>query len=44
MASKTVGSILKKGDYVVYESTVYPGATEDDYLPALKKLADLNAT
>ena len=41
MASKTVGSILKKGDYVVYESTVYPGATEDDCLPVLEKVSGL---
>ncbi len=34
-ASETVGSIIKKGDYVVYESTVYPGCTEEDCLPAL---------
>lgn len=34
-ASKTVGSILKKGDIVVYESTVYPGATEEDCVPVL---------
>jgi len=38
-ASETVGSIIKKGDYVVYESTVYPGCTEDDCLPALLKSA-----
>lgn len=35
-ASKTVGSILKKGDIVVYESTVYPGATEEDCVPVLE--------
>jgi UDP-N-acetyl-D-galactosamine dehydrogenase len=29
-ASKTVGAVIKKGDYVVFESTVYPGCTEDD--------------
>lgn len=34
-ASETIGSILKKGDYVVFESTVYPGATEEDCLPIL---------
>lgn len=38
-ASETVGSIIKKGDYVVYESTVYPGCTEDDCIPALLKTA-----
>ena len=36
-ASKTVGKILKKGDYVVYESTVYPGATEEDCVPVLEE-------
>ncbi len=34
-ASSTVGKVLKKGDYVVYESTVYPGCTEEDCLPVL---------
>ena len=40
-ASQTVGKILKKGDYVVYESTVYPGATEEDCLPILENLSGL---
>lgn len=40
-ATKTVGSALKKGDYVVYESTVYPGATEDTCIPVLEKLSGL---
>lgn len=40
-ATRTVGSILKKGDYVVYESTVYPGATEDDCIPVLEELSGL---
>lgn len=35
-ASKTVGKALKKGDYVVYESTVYPGCTEEDCIPVLE--------
>jgi len=35
-ASESVGSILKKGDYVVFESTVYPGCTEDDCIPVLE--------
>lgn len=35
-ASRAVGKILKKGDYVVYESTVYPGCTEEDCLPILE--------
>ncbi|PKP18302.1 MAG: nucleotide sugar dehydrogenase [Bacteroidetes bacterium HGW-Bacteroidetes-21] len=40
-ATRTVGKILKKGDYVVYESTVYPGATEEDCLPILEDLSGL---
>ena len=40
-ASETVGKVLKKGDYVVYESTVYPGATEEDCLPVLEKVSGL---
>lgn len=40
-ASETVGKILKKGDYVVYESTVYPGCTEEDCVPVLEKLSGL---
>ena len=40
-ASETVGSILKKGDYVVYESTVYPGCTEEDCVPVLEKFSGL---
>jgi len=40
-ASQTVGSILKKGDYVVYESTVYPGCTEEDCVPVLEKFSGL---
>jgi UDP-N-acetyl-D-galactosamine dehydrogenase len=40
-ASKTVGSVLKKGDYVVYESTVYPGCTEEDCVPILEKESGL---
>ncbi|MEO6903296.1 MAG: nucleotide sugar dehydrogenase [Bacteroidia bacterium] len=40
-ASTTVGKALKKGDYVVYESTVYPGCTEDDCVPVLEKLSGL---
>lgn len=35
-ASATVGQVLKKGDYVVYESTVYPGCTEEDCVPVLE--------
>lgn len=40
-ATETVGRILKKGDYVVYESTVYPGCTEEDCLPILEELSGL---
>lgn len=42
-ASKTVGQVLKEGDYVVYESTVYPGCTEDDCIPILEKESGLKA-
>ena len=40
-ASETVGSVLKKGDVVVYESTVYPGATEEDCVPILEDISGL---
>lgn len=40
-ASETIGKVLKKGDYVVYESTVYPGCTEDDCVPVIEKLSGL---
>ena len=40
-ASETVGSILKKGDTVIYESTVYPGATEEECIPVLEKASGL---
>lgn len=40
-ATRTVGKILKKGDYVVYESTVYPGCTEEDCVPLLEELSGL---
>jgi UDP-N-acetyl-D-galactosamine dehydrogenase len=40
-ASATVGKVLKKGDYVVYESTVYPGCTEEDCIPVLEKQSGL---
>ena len=41
-ASETVGKVLKRGDYVIYESTVYPGATEEDCVPVLEKKSGLN--
>jgi UDP-N-acetyl-D-galactosamine dehydrogenase len=40
-ASETVGSVLKKGDIVIYESTVYPGATEEDCVPVLERVSGL---
>ncbi len=40
-ASRTVGRVMKEGDYVVYESTVYPGATEEDCVPVLQKESGL---
>jgi len=40
-ASETVGKVIKQGDYVVFESTVYPGCTEEDCLPIIEKLSGL---
>ncbi|MEM7069066.1 MAG: nucleotide sugar dehydrogenase [Pseudomonadota bacterium] len=40
-ATKTVGAVLTKGDIVVYESTVYPGATEEECLPVLEEISGL---
>jgi UDP-N-acetyl-D-glucosamine/UDP-N-acetyl-D-galactosamine dehydrogenase len=40
-ASKTVGKVLKKGDIVIYESTVYPGCTEEDCVPILERESGL---
>ncbi|MEM9544463.1 MAG: nucleotide sugar dehydrogenase [Bacteroidota bacterium] len=40
-ASETVGKVLSKGDYVVYESTVYPGATEEECIPVLEQFSGL---
>jgi len=42
-ASETIGKVIKKGDYVVFESTVYPGCTEDDCLPVIERLSGLKA-
>jgi UDP-N-acetyl-D-glucosamine/UDP-N-acetyl-D-galactosamine dehydrogenase len=42
-ASRTVGGVLKRGDIVVYESTVYPGAVEEDCMPVLEKASGLKA-
>jgi UDP-N-acetyl-D-glucosamine/UDP-N-acetyl-D-galactosamine dehydrogenase len=40
-AAETVGKVIKKGDYVVFESTVYPGCTEEDCVPVIEKLSGL---
>ena len=40
-ASETIGKVIKKGDYVVFESTVFPGCTEEDCLPLIEKLSGL---
>jgi UDP-N-acetyl-D-galactosamine dehydrogenase len=40
-ASETIGKVIKKGDYVVYESTVYPGCTEEDCLPIVEEISGL---
>lgn len=40
-ASETVGKVLKKGDVVIYESTVYPGATEEECIPVLERISGL---
>lgn len=42
-ATRSVGKVLKKGDIVVYESTVYPGCTEEDCVPVLEELSGLKA-
>ncbi|MBP7272634.1 MAG: nucleotide sugar dehydrogenase [Saprospiraceae bacterium] len=42
-ASATVGKVIKKGDYVVYESTVYPGCTEEDCVPIVEEISGLKA-
>jgi UDP-N-acetyl-D-galactosamine dehydrogenase len=40
-ASSTVGKVIKKGDYVVFESTVYPGCTEEDCIPVIEQISGL---
>jgi len=40
-ASETLGKVLKRGDIVIYESTVYPGATEEDCVPVLERVSGL---
>lgn len=42
-ASETMGKVISKGDYVVFESTVYPGCTEDDCVPVIERLSGLKA-
>lgn len=42
-ASETIGKVVKKGDYVVFESTVYPGCTEEDCLPIIEELSGLKS-
>src|SRR6476620_9951974 len=42
-ASETIGKVVKKGDYVVFESTVYPGCTEEDCLPVIDRISGLKA-
>ena len=42
-ASETIGKVIKKGDYVVFESTVYPGCTEEDCLPVIERISGLKA-
>jgi UDP-N-acetyl-D-galactosamine dehydrogenase len=43
-ASETIGKVIKNGDYVVFESTVYPGCTEEDCLPIIEKISGLKNT
>src|SRR3546814_13501018 len=40
-ASETIGKVLKRGDIVIYESTVYPGATEEECVPVLERVSGL---
>ncbi len=42
-ASETIGKVIKKGDYVVFESTVYPGCTEEDCIPVIEQYSGLKA-
>ena len=43
-ASETIGKVIKKGDYVIYESTVYPGCTEEDCVPIIEQFSGLKMT
>ena len=40
-ASEMIGKVIKKGDYVVFESTVYPGCTEEDCVPVIERISGL---
>lgn len=40
-ASESLGKVIKNGDVVIYESTVYPGATEDDCIPVIERISGL---
>ena len=42
-ACETIGKVVKQGDYIVFESTVYPGCTEDDCLPVIERISGLKA-
>ena len=42
-ASETIGKVIKEGDYVIFESTVYPGCTEEDCLPIIENLSGLKS-
>ncbi|MBC7849336.1 MAG: nucleotide sugar dehydrogenase [Chitinophagaceae bacterium] len=42
-ASRAIGQVIKKGDYVVFESTVYPGCTEEDCLPVIESVSGLKS-
>lgn len=42
-SSETIGKVISKGDYVVYESTVYPGCTEEDCVPIIERISGLKA-
>lgn len=40
-ASESIGKVIKRGDVVIYESTVYPGATEEDCIPVIERVSGL---
>jgi len=43
-ACETIGKVIKKGDYIIFESTVYPGCTEEDCVPIIEKMSGLKMT